>query len=92
MLLQEAPPDTVGYMIAGYVVFVVIMAIYLASFFVRQHNLEQELSTLQTIGAENKVSETKAVAPAKQAARRRPDAAAKASRRRQARKKVTTRK
>jgi hypothetical protein len=91
MLLQEAPPDTVGYMIAGYVVFVVIMAIYLASFFVRQHNLEQDLNTLRTIGAENKASESTADAPAHQAARKSPGAAAKASRRSQARKKVTRR-
>jgi hypothetical protein len=54
MLLQDAPPNTSGYMIAGYVVFVVVMAIYLVSFMARRRNLEQDLSTLRTIEDENK--------------------------------------
>jgi hypothetical protein len=53
MLLQDTPPDTSGYMIAGYVVFVVVMAIYLISFMARRRNLEQDLSALQTIEEEN---------------------------------------
>jgi hypothetical protein len=54
MLLQDAPPDTSGYMIAGYAVFVVVMAIYLISFVARRRNLEQDLSTLRTMEAESK--------------------------------------
>lgn len=54
MLFQSAPPDTSGYMIAGYTVFVVIMVIYLASLFIRRRNLEQDLSTLQTIAADTR--------------------------------------
>ena len=54
MLLQDAPPDTSSYMIAGYVVFVVAMAIYLISFMARRRNLERDLSTLRTIEAESK--------------------------------------
>jgi hypothetical protein len=59
MLLQDAPPDTSGYMIAGYAVFVVVMAIYLISFMVRRQNLEKDLSTLRTIEAENKAGTAK---------------------------------
>jgi hypothetical protein len=85
MLLQDAPPDTSGYMIAGYVIFVVVMAIYLISFIARRRNLEQDLSTLRTIEAENKVKVSKPAqrqrgsrkaAPAK-ATSRRPSAAKK---------------
>lgn len=54
MPLQEAPPDTSTYMIAGYVVFVLIMAVYLVSLFVRRRNLEQDLSTLERLRAESK--------------------------------------
>jgi hypothetical protein len=85
MLLQDAPPDTSGYMIAGYVIFVVVMAIYLISFIARRRNLEQDLSTLRTIEAENKVKASRPAqpqrasrkaAPAKKAPRR-PSAAKK---------------
>ncbi len=53
MLPQVAPPDTSSYMIAGYVVFAVIMGIYLASFFIRRRNLEQDLKTLEGIQVES---------------------------------------
>ena len=63
MLLQAAPPDTSTYMIAGYVVFVLIMAIYLVSLFARRRNLEQDLTTLESLKAESK-SAASAAAPA----------------------------
>ncbi len=53
MLFQSAPPDTSAYMIAGYVVFTVIMAIYLISLVLRRRNLEQDLSTLQSLSAQS---------------------------------------
>jgi hypothetical protein len=80
MLLQDAPPDTSGYMIAGYAVFVVVMAVYLISFMARRRNLEQDLSTLRMIEAENKARTSKPAqkprsprktAPAKAAPKRR---------------------
>jgi hypothetical protein len=64
MLLQDAPPDTSGYMIAGYVIFVVVMAIYLISFLARRRNLQQDLSTLRTIEAESR-AKVAATAPRK---------------------------
>jgi len=43
---MDATPDTLNYMIAGYVVFTVIMATYLASLYLRWRNLERELHAL----------------------------------------------
>jgi hypothetical protein len=71
MLLQDAPPDTSGYMIAGYVIFVVVMAIYLISYLTRKRNLEQDLNTLRTIEAE-----TTARAPERASSKRSPRKAA----------------
>jgi hypothetical protein len=54
VLLQDTPPDTSGYMVAGYVIFAVIMAIYIVSYLARGRNLERDLSTLETMKAESK--------------------------------------
>jgi hypothetical protein len=43
-------------MIAGYAVFCIVMIVYLASFVIRRRNLEQDLSTLQAMEAESKVT------------------------------------
>jgi hypothetical protein len=79
MFFQEAPPDTSGYMIAGYAVFFVISAIYLLSLILRQRNLERDLEALDALEADTRP------APGRQ----RPAAAARAG---QGRKKVTHRK
>lgn len=50
--LQEPPPNTSGYMIAGYVIFFVVMAIYLASLFIRWRNLNQDLRMLEEMEKE----------------------------------------
>ncbi len=52
MFLQDAPPDTSGYMIAGYVVFFLVSAIYLFSLFVRSRNLKQDLNALESMKEE----------------------------------------
>jgi hypothetical protein len=54
VLLQDPTPDTSGYMLAGYVIFAVIMAIYIVSFLARGRNLERDLSTLESMKAESK--------------------------------------
>jgi len=54
VLPQDTTPDTSGYMVAGYVIFAVIMAIYIVSFLARGRNLERDLSTLETMKAESK--------------------------------------
>ncbi len=56
MLLQDTTPDTSSYMIAGYVIFAVLMAIYVISVLARRRNLERDLTTLETMQAESKVA------------------------------------
>jgi hypothetical protein len=46
-LLQEAPAETTGYMIAGYVVIFGAMLVYLLSLLVRNRNLSQDLEVLE---------------------------------------------
>lgn len=46
---QQAPAETTTYMIAGYAVIFGLMAIYLASLWVRRRNLNQELELLDEI-------------------------------------------
>ncbi len=91
MLLQAAPPDTSTYMIAGYVVFVVIMAIYLVSLFARRHSLEQDLSTLESLQAESKLAAGTAPAARKPAAKAKSTRPRTARRRQVARKPATKR-
>jgi len=52
MFSTEVPPDTSVYMIAGYVIFFVVTAIYVASFFIRTRNLSRDLDTLKEAEAE----------------------------------------
>lgn len=79
MFFQDAPPDTSGYMIAGYAVFFIISAIYLLSLVLRQRNLERDLEALDALKADSR--------PAPAAARRTPTAGAAKSRKKVTRKK-----
>ncbi len=65
MLPLDAPPDTSAYMIAGYAVFFIIVAIYLISLFVRWRNIHQDMLTLETIEKENKTKKETAPKPRK---------------------------
>jgi len=47
MFLQTPTPDTSGYMIAGYAVAFITMALYVASLYLRNRNLNQDLTTLK---------------------------------------------
>ena len=51
--LLQAPADTDGYYIAGYAVFFIVMAIYLAVLFIRNRNLKQEYELLKELDEEN---------------------------------------
>lgn len=42
----HAPLDTTGYYIAGYAIFFTVMALYIASMFIRSRNLRQEYELL----------------------------------------------
>ena len=52
MLFADVPPDTSAYMIAGYIIFFVVTAIYVASLFVRTNNLSRDLETLKDVQEE----------------------------------------
>jgi hypothetical protein len=43
---MEATPNTVNYMIGGYVVFAVVLAIYIASLYSRWRSLQNEQKML----------------------------------------------
>ncbi len=49
LIAMEAPPDTSGYMIAGYVVIFVAILAYIASLFIRQRKLSAEFKMLQEV-------------------------------------------
>ncbi len=49
ILLQEAPPNTDAYMIAGYIVIFGVMLIYLVSLIVRQRSLRKDLELLEDL-------------------------------------------
>ena len=47
MFFQEATPDTSGYMIAGYAISFIVMGLYVASMYLRNRNLQQDISMLE---------------------------------------------
>ncbi len=49
MFIQEAPADTFGYMLFGYAVILVTMALYIVSLKVRSNNLEKDLELLEEL-------------------------------------------
>ena len=49
MFFQETTPDTSGYMIAGYIVAFLVMGLYVASIYLRNRNLKQDMTTLQEL-------------------------------------------
>ena len=49
---MNTTPDTFIYMIAGYLAFAVVMAVYLASLILRHRRLKRDLSLLKEV--ENK--------------------------------------
>jgi len=48
-ILQDAPAETTGYMIAGYVVIFGVMLVYLASLVTRVRGLRQDLEILEEL-------------------------------------------
>ncbi len=47
MFLQTSTPDTNAYMIAGYAVAFIVMGLYVASIYIRNRNLKQDMSMLE---------------------------------------------
>lgn len=66
MLFQETTANTNSYMIAGYAVAFIVMALYVVSLYIRTRNLNQDLTTLEELDKPAKV-ETKQPKPQKAA-------------------------
>ena len=47
MFFQDATPDTSGYMIAGFAIAFILMALYVASIYLRNRNLHQDMTLLE---------------------------------------------
>lgn len=47
--LQDATPNTTGYMIAGYSVIFIVLAIYLASLVIRRRNYKRDVAMLEDL-------------------------------------------
>jgi CcmD family protein len=65
MFLQEATPDTSGYLIAGYAVAFIVMFVYVLSIYVRSRNLNQDLSLLEEMDKSDRQAEKMASIQAK---------------------------
>jgi len=55
MFLQEGPADTFSYMVLGYAVILVTMALYILSLRVRSKNLQKDLELLIEFEEEREV-------------------------------------
>jgi hypothetical protein len=47
MFFQDATPDTSGYMIAGFAITFIVMALYVVSIYLRNRNLHQDMTLLE---------------------------------------------
>lgn len=59
MLFQTTPPDTSGYMIAGFVVSFLVMGLYVASLYLRSRNLQRDQEMLEEMDAAQRKTVTK---------------------------------
>ncbi len=92
MLFADVPPDTSAYMIAGYIIFFIVTAIYVASLFVRTNNLSRDLETLKDVEEEPKPSAVAELARAPVAPAKPKTPKAKTSKPKTSRTKQTSRK
>lgn len=46
---MEATPDTLNYMLSGYIIFAIVMLVYIASLVSRWNNLKREQQMLDEI-------------------------------------------
>lgn len=49
---MEITPDTSSYMIAGFAVTFITMGLYIASLYIRNRNLKQDIETLESMQVE----------------------------------------
>jgi len=52
MFFYEGTPDTSGYMILGYTVAFIVMALYVFSLYIRNRNLKKDLTMLEEMDKE----------------------------------------
>jgi len=52
MFFLDTPPDTSQYMVAGYAIAFGVMFLYVASLFIRNRNLERDVSMLEEMDKE----------------------------------------
>lgn len=52
LILQQGPAETTNYMIFGFAVIFGVMMLYLASLYLRQRNLKQDLSLIEDLQQE----------------------------------------
>ena len=54
LLLLDPTPDTVGYLILGYVFLIGLPALYVLSWYVRQRSLKRDLETIEMLAADER--------------------------------------
>lgn len=54
MLLQEAPPETLSYMLVGYAIFFGLPLFFILSLWWRQRNLEKDVEVLEELRKEKR--------------------------------------
>ena len=59
MFFQETTPNTSGYMIAGYAISFIVLGLYVASIYLRNRNLQQDMSMLEEMEQTNPMTEAK---------------------------------
>jgi hypothetical protein len=59
MFFQDATPDTSGYMIAGFAIAFIVMALYVASIYIRNRNLHQDMTLLEEMDKPVEISQPK---------------------------------
>jgi hypothetical protein len=75
MFFQEPTPDTSGYMIAGFAIAFLVMALYVASLYMRNRNLSQDLESLEEM--DKFAGASRAKIPAKPAEKKKSDSVTK---------------
>lgn len=59
----DATPDTVGYLIAGYIFLIGLPVLYILSWFVRQRSFQRDIETIESLAAEEQQRGVKPAAP-----------------------------
>jgi len=53
LMLTLQTPDTSGYMIAGYIIFISLPILFIVSLFVRRRNLQKDEAAMRSLGDED---------------------------------------